>query len=87
MATREVVTKKALCEWMTAEMRKHKGCEGCRVDGVYRLQEPDADGCNWSPGHYNMGGAPEQVAGPVAREVFAAARAKFNLINEPTLWH
>ena len=46
---REAISMDALCKWITAELQKHEGCEECVVSGVYRLAEPDVEGCNWSP--------------------------------------
>lgn len=52
-------------------------CRGCSVRGVYRLVEPDAEGCNWDLGHYS---GPRECGGAMAT-VIRPLRAGYNLTD------
>lgn len=52
-------------------------CRGCSVRGVYRLAEPDAEGCNWDLGNFR---GPRECGGAVAA-VIRPLRAKYNLTD------
>src|ERR687891_2880126 len=46
---RELLSRQALLNGLTALMRSCEGCEDVRVIGLDRLDPPDSrDGCNWS---------------------------------------
>lgn len=72
----------ALAKWLTSELRRFDGCEECEVVGVYRLQEPDEEGCNWS-----MEGVPVRATGVLAEilrpalvNVVTRAKERFNVL-------
>jgi hypothetical protein len=75
------VSTEVLARWLTGELREFEGCEECEVRGVYRLREPDSDGCNWSiDGAYiHATGVPRNVLDPACAAVIARARERFNL--------
>jgi hypothetical protein len=78
--TRERVTPDELSAWLTSELRKVRGFEGCTV----RPPTPvplDVMGCNWSPVVYatlgegvDRGKCERALQGPLER-----ARERFNL--------
>lgn len=77
---RTLVTSENLAEWMTAELRKVEDCGDCGVGDVNRLQQPDADGCNWSDSlTVRSGGVPLEYFRPHLEKIVARARAEFNL--------
>lgn len=46
---RESVSRAHLLELLNAQLAEYSGCEDCQFDGpIFRLQEPDVDGANWS---------------------------------------
>jgi hypothetical protein len=81
---RKPVPMDVLAKWLTTEVRKSEGCEDCLIRGVYRLREPDADGCNWSTdgGYMRATGVPRQILDPAMADVIARARQHFNLAEE-----
>jgi hypothetical protein len=79
MAERRIMSSLALKQWMTTELHKFEGCEGCEVMGIYRLAEPDEDGCNWSGPSLSSAGAKWEIFSRAVTEVVARARSQFNL--------
>jgi hypothetical protein len=78
-----VLPRAEIDRWMTDQLRSIAGCAGSELKVGYRLQEPDATGCNWtsaSPGFVTPGPdiTPCAVV-PMASEVVNRARALFNL--------
>lgn len=77
---RTLVTPEELAAWMTAELRKVEGCEECSVGAANRLQQPDAEGCNWSDSLVvRSGGLAHEYFRPHLNRIVAQARAQFNL--------
>lgn len=52
-------------------------CRGCSVRGVYRLAEPDTEGCNWALGYFS--GPPECRVAVAA--VIQPIRTAYNLTS------
>ena len=77
---RRVVSPTELRRWLTAEIRKHKGCEEVRVIGVTRLHKAGPDGCNWS---YSLvvdpAGAPAPVYALACIDAVSRGRELFNV--------
>ena len=77
---RRVMAAAQLRDWLTAEIRTHKGCEKLEVLGISRLESSDPDGCNWS---YSLvvdpGGAAAPVYALACAQAVGRARAIFNL--------
>ena len=45
---REILSPEALAAWITDRLQQIAGYEKCSVRGIFALEEPAADGCNWS---------------------------------------
>ena len=52
-------------------------CRGCSVRGVYRLAEPDAEGCNWDLGYFS---GPRECNSVVA-DAIRPLQAAYNLTD------
>jgi len=77
---RKVIARDELSAWMTAHIRKVEGCEQVEVGGVIPLQEPDAEGVNWSESIVlTATGVPKEIYEPAIRKVLATARVQFNI--------
>ena len=48
LGEKTLVTLEELSAWMTERIQKFEDCDGTSVTVQYRLQTPDASGCNWS---------------------------------------
>ena len=47
--TRETVSREHLLRILNEQLSKHDVCGDCQFMGpIYRLREPDENGCNWS---------------------------------------
>ena len=78
---RELLSLTQLSEWMTSELQKNEDCEGSTVRVQYKLQKPDADGCNWSDSVVFSPGpkvSKETLTGLVG-DIVRAARVNFNV--------
>lgn len=78
---RELVTSKELKTYLTAELKKVKGCDGCTIGRILRYQQPDDDGCNWSDNVIVSSGgdiSPDYLL-PHVQRIVAEARKRFNL--------
>ena len=42
------VSEPELVRWLTAQFQAHPECAAVTVEQVFRLDPPDAEGCNWS---------------------------------------
>lgn len=77
---RELKTRHEISEWLTAELHKQRGCQETRVSVQYQLQEPDAEGCNWSRDLIiNYGGDDSVLILERLRPLFEEARRRFNV--------
>lgn len=47
--TRKMMSQPELSEHLTNKLRTFEECSDCSVSVRYVYQEPDAQGCNWSP--------------------------------------
>jgi len=45
---RELKTRRELSDWLTQQLYRRPGCGETKATVKYELQEPVADGCNWS---------------------------------------
>lgn len=82
MATgKTLLTLKELSSWVTESVQKFEDCEGTAVKVQYRLQTPDAYGCNWSDCVVlNLGpSASEDVVLEHVGNLVREARAMFNI--------
>jgi hypothetical protein len=78
---REVMTRRALAEWMTEQLRRVEDCEQCTVGEVTLLQQPDTDGCNWSSSLVvRSGEVPTEHFSSHLTNIVAQARTKFNVV-------
>ncbi|MBW7998052.1 MAG: hypothetical protein FVQ81_16085 [Candidatus Glassbacteria bacterium] len=78
---RELISKEDLQVLLTAEIRKHEGCEECGPLGIVPLQQPDATGCNWTNSDYIPATEVSQATiQQVVAAVVAAAQSKYNII-------
>lgn len=79
--TRTSVPMDVLAEWLTSELRKFDGCDECEVTAVYRLREPDKEGCNWSMDGppVRATGVPPEILRPALADVVARAKERFNV--------
>ena len=76
---REIVSDAQLVELINASLAATEAASHCTYDDVFALQEPDEDGCNWSPGYFSPGGDSPEVCVPVAARVVREMQAKYNL--------
>jgi hypothetical protein len=77
---RKIITREKLAAWMTDGLRKIDGCNECSVGLVNLLQEPDAEGCNWSSDlTVNSAGVPLQYFRPYLEKILTQARAEYNV--------
>lgn len=72
------VSQDQLLNWINAELSKHEECGDCRVTSIIRLKGEDEDGCNWSSVNLRCSGVPADICYPVANQVIAEAKMKFN---------
>lgn len=80
---RELRTRDEISGWLTEELRKHPECRETRVSVQYELQEPGADGCNWSRDLIiNYGRDDSVLVDARLRPLFEEARRRFN-VREP----
>ena len=80
---REFKTRSEISAWLNQELHKHEGCTEARVTVQYELQEPDADGCNWSRDLIiNYGRDDSLLVNQHLRALFEEARGRFN-VREP----
>lgn len=75
---RELVSQNDLLKWMNSQLALHDECTNCRFKSVQGHEE-DHEGCNWSPHVLRCSGVPTEVCTPIANQVVAQARSKFNL--------
>ena len=77
---RQVLSRAELLERLSTLVRSWEGCANVAVIDVARYDQPDSDGCNWSPSVVldPAGVAPEVYALAYAA-VIANARASWNL--------
>ena len=88
MSARRVVSRVALDEWLTAEIRKVPGCENCALASKYIVGEPRKNnGCNWAGLTIRMDeGAVVQRVAQAAAAIEQRASRLFNLdIGAPSL--
>ena len=79
--SRTLVNAPDIAQWLTESLRKVEDCQDCAVSGVVALQEPEADGCNWSDSlTVNSGGVSLDYYGPYLAKLIAEARLRFNLL-------
>lgn len=78
------VTRDVLAKWLTTELHGFNGCEECVVRGVYRLEEPDEEGCNWSMDGVPVGatGVPAELLRRALVNVMKRARERFNVLPQ-----
>ena len=81
LIARRPVSRVALDEWLTAEIRKVAGCENCALASKYVVGEPKKNnGCNWAGLTIRMGeGAVVQVVAQAAAVIEQQASLRFNL--------
>jgi len=79
---REMLTREEMRDWLTAELRKHEGCEEMTVLMVMGLQEEDETGCNWSDTLHLSGDVSREVYLPALTAVVREARARFNVLPD-----
>ena len=78
---RTVVSENELRKWLDAQIQKHEECAGCHFGGIMRLRRTDDTGCNWSDPVLTCSGQPARICVPIAAQVLAEARQKFNLAD------
>lgn len=73
------VSHNELLEWLNSQLAQQAKCTDCRFISITPLQAPGADGCNWSTATLRCSGVPTIDCAPIADNVIAKARTKFNL--------
>jgi hypothetical protein len=77
---RELKTREEIRDWLNRELHQHPNCQETRVSVQYQLQEPGADGCNWSRDLViNYGRDDSVVVHQHLRPLFEEARRRFNV--------
>ena len=78
---RTIVSLEELSAWMTERVQMHEDCAQTKVSVQYRLQSPDAYGCNWSDNVvFNLRpNASTDVVLTLVRDLTCEARQKFNV--------
>jgi len=77
---RKLFTESELIAFLNAEIFKFDECKNCKFTSITRLDEEDADGCNWSSANLRCSGQPATVCASSADKVVSLARGKFNVI-------
>ena len=78
---RTVVSEQDLRNWLDTQIKKHEECADCHFGGIIRLRGSDDTGCNWSEPVLTCSGQPAKICVPIAAQVLAEARQKFNLVD------
>ena len=82
---RKVVSEQQLISFINDALKSSDSlggdCRGCSVHGVYRLVEPDAEGCNWDLGHFS---GPNECRGAVAA-VVRPIRVAYSLTKDESI--
>ena len=79
---RQYVSRQELHELLNERLAKSADCEEIRFsDHILPYQEPDEDGCNWSPDTILTGQSP-QLCLREAAAVVVWARGRYNLLSE-----
>lgn len=88
---RQILKIDELLARMNSELSRFDTCVECRFKTVVPLRELDEEGCNWSHANLNCRGFPSSVSHsaalcqpavvcqPVAAQVMAAAKRKYNI--------
>lgn len=78
---RELVTKAELSAILTKELQAMPDAAGSKLSVQYALQEPDADGCNWSETVIVSVGpkATAEYLTPLAAAIIRRARQRYNV--------
>jgi hypothetical protein len=80
---RELKTRQQISQWITQRLQIFPDCAGANVTVQYELQEPDADGCNWSRDLIlNYGRSDSDAVLQHLRPLHQEARRRFN-VSEP----
>jgi hypothetical protein len=77
--TRQTVTPDELASLMTRELQRRVGHQNCCFKAPFSPQEPDEDGCNWSPPFFRRSGLSEPECRAEAAEVTQWARQRYNV--------
>ncbi len=80
-ASRTLITLDELSNKLTEQLQQVDGAGESRVTVQYILQEPDADGCNWSDSVVLTldKDTSSKTLGPFVTQLVQAARMKFNV--------
>ena len=79
-AERMLLSREELLERLSALMRSCEGCERVSVVEVSRFDQPDSEGCTWSPSIVlDAPGVEPEVYALAYASVIALARASWNL--------
>ena len=77
---RKIISEKELISWITSEFKKTDTCKSLSINGIKRLNEPDATGCNWADEVLiNFGDSPKEICSDLASKILHNAYLKFNL--------
>lgn len=76
---RELLSEDQLRRLLNDELSKHEECKDCKFSGIMGLQEEDEICCNWSEPYLNCSGQPADICLPIANQIIAGARKKYNL--------
>ncbi|MHB9072885.1 MAG: hypothetical protein ACYC6G_05120 [Desulfobaccales bacterium] len=79
---RDLVSSEDLLKWLNLQLTKELSDEESAVVRFYSitpLREEDEYGCNWSDAVLRCSGCSSEGYKPIAAQILAQARSKFNL--------
>jgi hypothetical protein len=77
---RELKTRQQISDWITQSLQAFPECADARATVQYELQEPDAEGCNWSRDLIlNYGRSDSDAVLRHLRPLHQEARRRFNV--------
>jgi hypothetical protein len=79
---RDWVSEDDLLKWMNSQLANslsHEECTVVRFRSITSLREEDEDGCNWSGATLQCSGCSSEGYKPIADQIVAQAKSKFNL--------
>lgn len=76
---RKTIAERDLVAIINQMFASHEETNECRITGLFRLPEPDADGCNWSIDFIKTGGTSKEFFLPLANQIIADLQRQYNI--------